>query len=229
MFLPKSSNFIKYTVLKMKKPIDWSTPGTYQQKLSDPLLQKLIDRLNELTPLIISTDSKKLLTKAVKNVLIDCGHGDNNKYKVYANGFSVEEAQIIAKKTGKFVNREWLYDIHWYIDVPNENYMPQEFILACECEWSKNQTTNWQQNKRDIGYDFQKLLFCNARFRVFICRIHKEIVLPELGNYFDRAIQFFKNLSPGSNFICICYSRESKKMFYREFSKKRTVKIIGNI
>jgi hypothetical protein len=46
-----------------------------------------------------------------------------------------------------------------------DQYCPVKFPLAIECEWG---------DSRDIKYDFQKLLFCNAQLRLLIFRIDAE-------------------------------------------------------
>jgi hypothetical protein len=180
------------------------------------LSAEIIQQLGELTESVLSWESKKKLTRKVKRALIDLAHSEKNKFKAYANGFPKEELLEIRNN---FVNREWMFDFHSYTDVENENYMPSQFILACECEWSKNKGKNWKRNFSDIGYDFQKLLFCNSILKLFICRVNKEDELLKLQNYFDKAINNFQQLAKNSEFLFICYCWKTNSMHYQEMMK----------
>ncbi len=178
--------------------------------------KELIEELATLTDIILSKKSKKIITKKVKLTIINIAHSEKRKYKVYANGFSQVEVDAIGSG---FVNKEWLYDVHLYTDVKGEDYMPELFLLACECEWSKHNSKNWKQNFKDIGYDFQKLLFCNALLRLFICRVNKQEELGLLHTYFSNSIKHFRQLEKGAHFLFICYCWETKSMHYQEILK----------
>lgn len=165
---------------------------------------------------VFEKESKKDKTKFVKRVLVDLGHYYN--FKVYANGFKPDEVAEISKhkvfKNGKkFVNKEWLFDVHWYTDVKDKIYIPQKFILACECEWAKGKKPSFNQSLIDIGYDFQKLLFCNADERLFITRLSKICFLVELAKYLNNAIQLYDNLPKKSRFTIICFCLEDKNIY----------------
>lgn len=171
---------------------------------------------------VFEKESKKDKTKFVKKLLIDLGH-DNN-FKVYANGFSSEEVEKISKHTAftdnkKFVNREWLFDIHWYVDIKNKIYTPKKFILACECEWAKGKKPSYNQSLSDIGYDFQKLLFCNAEQRLFITRLSKICFLEKLAEYLNNAILLYDNLPKKSRITIVCFCLEDKKIYILKLLK----------
>lgn len=184
----------------------------------DCLSREIVNELGTLTDIILSKESKKTLTKKVKRTLIDLAHSEKNKCKAYANGFTKEEVKAIGNG---FVNKEWLYDVHFYTDVVGQDFMPELFLLACECEWSKHKSKNWDQNFKDIGYDFQKLLFCNSLLRLLICRVNKTDELLKLQNYFNSAISNFKQLEDGARFIFVAYCWETGNMYYQEIIKGR--------
>lgn len=182
------------------------------------ILKKLSSKNND----VFTKESKKDKTKHIKRILVDLGH--ENGFKVYANGFNENEIEEISKhkkfKNGKkFVNKEWLYDLHWYTDVKNTNYIPERFVLACECEWAKGKKPSLNQTLKDVGYDFQKLLFCNAEERLLITRISKVSYLEELSNYFTDAIQLFQNLTEKSKFMIVCFCLENNKIYVLEIIK----------
>lgn len=165
---------------------------------------------------VFEKESKKDKTKFVKRILIDIGHDKN--FKVYANGFSSEEVDEISKHkifidNKKFINKEWLFDIHWYMDVFEKIYTPEKFILACECEWAKGKTPSLNQSLIDIGYDFQKLLFCNADERLFITRLSKISFLQKLASYFKDAVKLYENLPQNSRFTIVCFCLEDKNIY----------------
>lgn len=164
---------------------------------------------------LVLTKRKKEMTKEIFICLTNLGH--KLGFKVYANVFTKKDWEILNNKERisgyeKFVNREWLYDMHWYTDVEETDYQTEDFFLAMECEWSKNKASNWNTNFKDIGYDFQKLLVCNARLRLMITRVSKTSHNIELQHYFNNAVKNYKRLQNGSKFLCVCYDMEAKKM-----------------
>lgn len=176
------------------------------------VLEKLCCENND----VFEKESKKDKTEFVKRILVDLGH-DNN-FKVYANGFKPEKVEEISKhkvfkNEKKFVNKEWLFDVHWYTDVKDKTYIPKKFILACECEWAKGKKPSSKQSLIDIGYDFQKLLFCNADERLFITRLSKICFLLELAEYLKNAIQLYENLPKRSRFTIVCFCLEDKNIY----------------
>lgn len=185
----------------------------------DDVLEKLCCENND----VFEKESKIDKTKFIKRVLVDLGH--DKGFKVYANGFCPEDIGEISKhkcfKNGnKFVNKEWLYDLHWFSDIKNENFMPENFILACECEWAKGSKPSLNQSLEDIGYDFQKLLFSNSNERLMITRVSKTQFLNKLSNYFYKAIQNFENLIIGSKFMIVIFCIEDKEIYVLELIKK---------
>lgn len=189
--------------------------GVFKKESKKSSILKALSNIN------IDFSNKKNMTKAVKLALVKLGH--KLGYYVYARVYTdIEWAagradNKFSKELGigmdKYKNKEWLYDIHWYTDIDPKhdnrllNYMPKTFELACECEWSKNEAKSWNQNIKDIGYDFQKLLFSNAKLNLFICRCHTPNQLKDLQNYFYSAINNFENLSLKSRFLIACFKR----------------------
>ena len=194
----------------------------YSSKKSYGFYNKIFERLCCEKNDVFEKISKKDKTKFVKKIFIDLGHDSN--FKVYANGFSPEEVEEISKHGNfkddrRFVNKEWLFDIHWYTDVKADIHIPERFILACECEWAKGTKPSLRQSLIDIGYDFQKLLFCNAEERLFITRVTKIFYLKELAEYFQNAINCYRNLSRNSKFTIVCFCLEDKKIYILNLKK----------
>jgi hypothetical protein len=206
---------IKYNI-EMTKTGNWLSYNKNNLKRENSLESEIIVDLGALTEDILSNESKKKLTNKVKRSLIYLAHADTNKFKAYANGFSKLDVEEIGND---FVNREWLFDVHFYTDVEGSDFMPSKFILACECEWSKNKSKNWKRNFSDIGYDFQKLLFCNSLLKLFICRVNKEDELIKLETYFSAAIENFQQLAKGSHFLFVCYCWQTCNMHYQAMQK----------
>lgn len=170
---------------------------------------------------VFEKQSKICKTKFVKRILVDIGH--NNGYKVYANGLKDEIVEIsthsIFSDGKKFVNKEWLYDVHWYEDINDKFFTPKKLILACECEWAKGKKPSFNQSLIDIGYDFQKLLFCNAEEKLFIMRLSKISFLKELATYFKNAIELYENLPHSSKFTIVCFCLEDKNIYILQLIK----------
>jgi hypothetical protein len=175
-------------------------------------------------------DAKKKMTKDVKAAIVNLGH--DLGHKVYARIFTKEQwsqandksvQEIVGRKKTEFKNKEWLYDVHWYRDIDNKDndsalhYIPTTFELACECEWSKNEAKSIKQNKKDIGYDFQKLLFSNAKLNLFICRCYRDHEMKELCEYFIKAVQTFNCLRTGARFLIVCFCGNG--LYYLKFKK----------
>jgi len=123
-----------------------------------------------------------------------------------------------SEKLGRhqFCCTEWLYDIHWYNDVPWEHYMPQHLHLAAECEFGNKRAVKIGKEQSNqpysaVKYDFQKLLVTNARLRLMIFRVSDQQSLEGAGGlseYFGKAIQHYKQLAPGSRFLFACFVGE---------------------
>ena len=178
---------------------------------------QILEELNILLP-----NNKKDMTRHVKTLLTKLGH--KNKRKVYARIYPETEWKTFPKTKilyeiggiikEKFRNTEWLYDLHWYtdkndigIDKPEFYSMPKTFDLACECEWSKNEAKTFSRNKKDIEYDFQKLLFSSAILNLFICRCHDDEQLSKLFNYFNNAVLYYENKHANYEFLIVCYMK----------------------
>jgi hypothetical protein len=72
-------------------------------------------------------ESRKPRTNLIKYNLVKLGH--KLGYRVYANGLTKEQLAEQREKYG-FVNREFLFDVHWYKDKKKEHYMPETLSLV---------------------------------------------------------------------------------------------------
>jgi hypothetical protein len=161
-------------------------------------------------------------TKLVKKALALLGDKKlkgKPHYKVYANGLS---PRLRTCDGGKFVKTEWLYDLHWYTEVKGCDYQPTGLPLVVECEWEPNR----RKAKKKVPYsgikfDFQKLLVANASLRlmIFIKRKHDKIC--ELDEYFNKAIESFRNLEANSKFLFIAFDEEKEGFYYAQKVKGR--------
>ena len=174
--------------------------------------------------------AKKKMTRAVKAAIVSLGH--ELGHKVYARVFTEKEwtawsdkniKKLIGRKKSEFRNKEWLYDVHWYQDIDNPDndqalhFIPISFELACECEWSKNKAKSLNQNKKDIGYDFQKLLFSNAKQNLFIFRCYGDQQMKDLADYFIIAVESFTCLRSGARFLIVCFRDD--ELYYLKIVK----------
>ena len=101
---------------------------------------------------------------------------------------------------------EWLYDLIWIeIDRPGQNdWQTRDLILAVESEWS----LTWA----GIKYDFEKLLVCNAHYRLMICESANPTGLIKK---FSQSIAAYKSLPQGARFlIAIWVDGEPPFQFY---------------
>ncbi|RVU00282.1 hypothetical protein EOD41_12420 [Mucilaginibacter limnophilus] len=152
-------------------------------------------------------------TRFIKKELIKLGH--HLGYKVYANGLNEQDLKEIGVE---FVNREWLFDIHWYLDADNP-YTVRSLPLAVECEWNPRRTGDGKTPFSGIKYDFQKLLVTNAECRLMIFTIKNLRELQFLGNYFNEAIQGYMQLPKGSSFLFIAYDAKMLSFHYCSMAK----------
>lgn len=182
-------------------------------------------------------------TNRIKYELIKLGYGLGNC--VYANlkkyrNIQYKEIQKLVGRINSFVcsnqhghnfgkhrfrNTEWMYDIHWYKDVPEEHYMPSELVLAVESEMGNNRYVSYgemsQMPYSSVKYDFQKLLATNACLRLMIFRVASEDYLCHgkdcLDEYFRNAIKHYTHLREGDQFLFACYIKQD--LYYKLLTK----------
>src|ERR1700734_1010867 len=89
--------------------------------------------------------------------------GDNKHFKVLSNKIP----NSLRPRKGKFLKKEWLYDLHWFTDPGG--YKLKRLPLVVECEWHWTRGKNDKQRPKDrygeVKWDFQKLLVTNAELR----------------------------------------------------------------
>ena len=193
--------------------VQWRQNNEHNTTRENSNSEKIINSLNENLINLYDKSNRKHKTKNIKKQLINLGH--KLGYKVYANGLSEEEVKLIGHK---FVNREWLYDIHWYTE--SGIYEPITLPLACESEWGYEKKNDITNKYSSVKYDYQKLLTTNADLKLMIFRVRKVEDLEELGNYFNKTIQSYKNLVKDSKFLFIAFYDRQKKFYYTEINKK---------
>lgn len=146
--------------------------------------------------------------------------GQESSFRVYANGLSEEQQKELFDQY-QFVNREFLYDIHWYTDVENEYYMPERVILIGESELGDRRKGDKSGEKNPaIKFDFQKLLMGNAELRLMIFKTKSMAELGNLNYYFDKAINYYRNLQKGAVFLFLCFVHDTKELYYAEKYKR---------
>ncbi|MBG9378414.1 non-classical export protein 1 [Panacibacter sp. DH6] len=163
-------------------------------------------------------EARKPNTNTIKYNLVKLGH--ELGFRVYANGLTSEQSREQFEKYG-FVNREFLYDVHWYVDKKGEFYTPEDVPLVVESELGdrrKNDTSKLRSPA--IKFDFQKLLFANADLRLMIFKTKNLQHLNEINLYFEKAIESFRLLEKGSAFLFICFVHDTKELYYSEKNKQ---------
>lgn len=142
--------------------------------------------------------------------------GQQSGFRVYANGLSEEQQKELFDQY-QFVNREFLYDIHWYTDVENEYYMPDRVILIAESELGDRRKGDKSGEKNPaVKFDFQKLLMGNAELRLMIFKTKNMAELDKLNDYFDKAINYYRHLQKGAVFLFLCFVHDTKELHYAE-------------
>lgn len=197
-------------------------------KYYDPKIKSLTPNSNEIIRCIENLKKRffkqkyrSLRTRLIKTELAMLGH--RLDYKVYANRLTKQD---IKKINHRFINREFLFDLHWYTESDfkskrSSGYLPISLSLVVECEWEKNRKEDKYKNIYSaMKYDFQKLLFANADLRLMIFKISKFEDLNILEKHFMRAIYTYRNITPESKFLIIAFHERSKSYCYIEYKRK---------
>lgn len=119
----------------------------------------------------------------------------------------------------KHENRELLFDMHWYKQ-GIEVFSNKSLELAMECEWKQDKNYEKRNTFAGIKYDFQKLIFCNAKLRLMIFKIKHEDDLKVLGNYFENEISNCENLEANARFLFVAFDSKRKSFHYKEIIRK---------
>lgn len=190
-------------------------------KLRDLTSRYIVKALGQTLTTFFSYDTKKQRpqrTTLIKDTLTELGDRKlkgKPPYKVYSHGLSNHLRQ---SNGGKYKNTEWLYDLHWYTEA-DEPYLPISLPLVVECEWSPKRKSDRKVPYSGIKYDFQKLLVANADLRLMIFIIKKDNDIVELDNYFDKAINKYEHLEPGSKFLFIAFDERINGFHYVDKQK----------
>ena len=112
--------------------INWKifVAGEKRELKSDDSYSELIIKAlgADLHGFFAKTDGEK--TKHIMDALSLLGdNGLDQHFKVLSNKFTPG----LKPKTGEFLRKEWLYDLHWFTD--SGGYKLTRLPLAVECEW----------------------------------------------------------------------------------------------
>jgi len=119
-------------------------------------------------------------TAAVKRSLITLGRARG--YVVCAAGFPDE------------CEKEWLFDLVWYRNEPQEHL--REIGLILESEWSRDPF--------HIKFDFEKLLIAKCPIKVMVFQDYKDN-LPKIWSLLETGIRTFHSQPAGERYILAAY------------------------
>ena len=163
-------------------------------------------------------NARKPNSNLIKYNLVNLGH--KLGYRVYANGLNENQKKEQWDKY-KFVCREFLYDVHWYLDIEGKFYTPETVRLVAESELGDTRKGDISGLPNPaIKFDFQKLLVANAELRLMIFKVYKFKFLSELNDYFNYAIREYGRLQTGDCFLFICLVHETKQLYFAEKMKQ---------
>lgn len=199
-----------------------TTLGEIRQKFNDHSLQG--GKTNEIKNALILLGYKNcccvyscMKESTSQNLIIKKSHDDlKNEYKKAINDYIDRKREEFGFNAHVFKNSEWLYDLHWYKDNPNTDYMTKALPLVAEFELgNRRELDNGKSCKQPysaVRFDFQKLLVANADIRLMVFQVanfERDIIESEKGLniYFDNAIKGYDNLKGKYNFLFACYSK----------------------
>jgi len=177
------------------------------------LSNKIILAFGSANDLFFQTQVRPVRTRFVKRTLAILGH--SLQYKVYANGLSDDDLVEINQP---FINREWLFDIHFYTD-GMEPYSVESLPLVAECEWNPRRKGDPKVRFSGFKYDFQKLVVSNAELRLMIFKVKSQNDLIELETYFRNVIKNYRHLEMNAKFLFIAFNDKEKTFYYNEIVK----------
>jgi len=139
-------------------------------------------------------------------------HGDKIwtnrlKEKIGDLGFDLGYKVSIGGFRDKF-EREWLYDIVWYVEDAESRL--QKIPLIVESEWDRNYS--------GIKYDFEKLLVGNAERRLMICQCKTDDI-DNLFEKFKSAIDAFEENFGDRFLIAVLDSQTESEFYYKTYTK----------
>jgi hypothetical protein len=176
----------------------------------------LLDQISK-TYVYAKHDARKPNSNAIKYNIVKLGH--QLGYKVYANGLTEEQKQEQFNNY-KFLNREFLFDIHWYKDKKGEFYMPEKISLVAESELGDRRKGDQSKLKNPaVMFDFQKLLMANAELRLLIFKVKNRSELQALEHYFEKSIGAYKQLEKDAIFLFACFQHDTREFLYCEKNK----------
>jgi hypothetical protein len=178
------------------------------------LSKEIIQTLGNSNELFFLKSKNSEKTRLIKVSLINLGH--KLEYKVYANKLENEDLEKVAHG---FVNREWLFDLHFYTE--KGSYSIDRLPLIVECEWYPRRKGDKNDRFSGFKYDFQKLLVSNAELRLMVFIIKKPIdnALSELETYFNNVITNYKHLEHKAKFLFVAFSTSEKSFRYKQIVK----------
>ena len=159
---------------------------------------------------------EKKLINVINNFLKDADEQNLIGNRVWTNGLKVRIGELGIKEgfevaTGGFrdvFEREWLYDIVWYLTDDQKRLVRIPLIVESE----------WDINYQGIKYDFEKLLVGNAEHRLMICQSKFENV-EGLFAKFKEAINVFEENYGDRFLIAILDSQTESEFYYKTYTK----------
>jgi hypothetical protein len=192
----------------------WDTFSNNTSIKLEGLSKKIIQTFGNSNDLFFQNQIRPERTRFIKKLLIKLGH--ELKFKVYANRLNKEDLQEINQP---FVNREWLFDIHFYTD-SNEPYSVESLPLVAECEWNPRRKGDSIVPFSGIKYDFQKLIVSNAELRLMIFKIKKSSDLAQLETYFKNTINNYRHLENNAQFLFVAFDDKTNSFHYQQINRK---------
>lgn len=174
-------NYFNTQFVKMTENFD-----EFEKKIIKTLEAFLLEATNE--KLLGDRVWTKSLTEKIGDLGIELG------YKVAARGFQEK------------YERDWLYDIVWYIE--DEEKRLQRVPLIVESEWVKS----------GIKYDFEKLLVGKAERRLMICQARKKDI-DDLFEKLKNAVNAFQGNTGDRFLIAILDSNSCTEFYFKSCTK----------
>jgi len=164
----------------------------------DAFEKKIIETLNRFLVEVEVNNFKgdTPWTSAIKKMIGDLGLSQEFNCQVAIGGFPDK------------YEREWLFDIVWYIE--DKERRLKNLKLIVECEWNKNYHA--------IKYDFEKILVGRAERRLFICQSKKENI-EELFQKLQSSINEYENNSGDRYLIAILDCNTEEEFYFKTFTK----------
>ncbi len=144
---------------------------------------EIISAITTIPPTVASGRGDGVWTAAIKRSLITLG--TTKGYKICTSGFPDE------------CDREWLFDLVWYRNEPQEHL--REIGLIVESEWSRDPSA--------IKFDFEKLLIAKSPIKVMVFQDYNDN-RRELFALLETGVHTFQTEPSGEKYVLLCYQND---------------------